>query len=271
MSVGSFAHSAVIIAVSTQAFLEILFLILGSVGPESLSIDCNLSINKAIVAYTALDIVQKSIVFRHFREARKAHPDSPWESVFTSHDDNSWCVYWLFWMSYFLQVLFTLILYAIQWNRSQPATPVLYANLIMNGVFFLAIIAVLTLTLVLHLLMFIILFLLPEVVTVVEYCVVKCAACVNRNNNNHPIRADDSDQAILQYSTLQKLRTLNPTDNCSICLTPYDQASFVKVLPCGHFFHEPCINTWLNVNAKCPNRCVWFETPWSKKKSKSSV
>ena len=42
-------------------------------------------------------------------------------------------------------------------------------------------------------------------------------------------------------------------DECSICLTEFEQDERVKALPCGHLFHSRCIKHWLGVDVRCPN------------------
>lgn len=40
---------------------------------------------------------------------------------------------------------------------------------------------------------------------------------------------------------------------CCVCQVAYDSSSRIKKTPCGHFFHEECIKTWLERYAKsCP-------------------
>ena len=39
---------------------------------------------------------------------------------------------------------------------------------------------------------------------------------------------------------------------CSVCLSKVSDMSNARVLPCGHFFHETCISTWLHHSSTCP-------------------
>jgi len=50
-------------------------------------------------------------------------------------------------------------------------------------------------------------------------------------------------------------------DACAICFCEYEDASLVKQLPCGHFYHTQCIDTWLAKGTTCPlcKRPVWAE------------
>jgi hypothetical protein len=43
------------------------------------------------------------------------------------------------------------------------------------------------------------------------------------------------------------------TNDCSICMDPYEPTTMVKLLPCGHYFHTMCIDKWLKeCDFKCP-------------------
>lgn len=41
-------------------------------------------------------------------------------------------------------------------------------------------------------------------------------------------------------------------DACSICLDEYDALDRLYRLPCGHVFHQPCIDTWVANHTQCP-------------------
>jgi len=41
-------------------------------------------------------------------------------------------------------------------------------------------------------------------------------------------------------------------DQCTICLSNYEEGESVKVLPCYHTFHWGCIDRWLESKNKCP-------------------
>mmetsp|Transcript_146272 Transcript_146272/g.407458 ORF Transcript_146272/g.407458 Transcript_146272/m.407458 type:complete len:140 (-) Transcript_146272:198-617(-) len=43
---------------------------------------------------------------------------------------------------------------------------------------------------------------------------------------------------------------------CIICLSDVDRGQSVGQMPCGHAFHEHCINDWLALRKGCPMRCV---------------
>ena len=60
----------------------------------------------------------------------------------------------------------------------------------------------------------------------------------------------------------QKLETDDQDeDQCSICISEYENGEAVLTLPCNHKFHASCIKQWLEQSVKCPlcNREVTSE------------
>ncbi|XWS38234.1 hypothetical protein CRYUN_Cryun19dG0113400 [Craigia yunnanensis] len=49
-------------------------------------------------------------------------------------------------------------------------------------------------------------------------------------------------------------RLPRPNDNtCPICLCDYQAKETLRTIPdCNHYFHAPCIDEWLKLNATCP-------------------
>lgn len=39
---------------------------------------------------------------------------------------------------------------------------------------------------------------------------------------------------------------------CAICLTDYESGEYIRILPCGHFFHPKCVDVWLETRNACP-------------------
>ncbi|ODN03505.1 E3 ubiquitin-protein ligase RNF13 [Orchesella cincta] len=66
-------------------------------------------------------------------------------------------------------------------------------------------------------------------------------------------------KAYLTESQLKKLpvlhwRTAIPQDTCSICIDNFEVGEEIRVLPCSHVFHKPCIDPWLiHSSRRCPN------------------
>ncbi|CAM9699885.1 unnamed protein product, partial [Scytosiphon promiscuus] len=41
-------------------------------------------------------------------------------------------------------------------------------------------------------------------------------------------------------------------DSCSVCLDDYEEGDQLLQLTCGHVFHRPCIDHWLDGHCVCP-------------------
>lgn len=50
-------------------------------------------------------------------------------------------------------------------------------------------------------------------------------------------------------------------DDCAICCDAVTDQQMVKVLPCGHYFHNDCINQWLIIEKRCPMCMVSLVNP----------
>ncbi|XP_046546048.1 probable E3 ubiquitin-protein ligase RHG1A isoform X3 [Haliotis rubra] len=44
----------------------------------------------------------------------------------------------------------------------------------------------------------------------------------------------------------------NDTTDCLICMCDYQEGDSLRILPCCHEFHQPCIDKWLKNTATCP-------------------
>ena len=54
--------------------------------------------------------------------------------------------------------------------------------------------------------------------------------------------------------TSVKLRRQKSSDQqtCAICIADYNNNDVLRILPCGHNFHQECIDQWLNQSLLCP-------------------
>ena len=67
-------------------------------------------------------------------------------------------------------------------------------------------------------------------------------------NNDSRETADDikiKELDICKFCSLTSEQKEKNSDFCSICQENYDDKIDLKILPCGHFFHDKCINPWL--------------------------
>jgi hypothetical protein len=79
--------------------------------------------------------------------------------------------------------------------------------------------------------------------------------------------ADEETDQIRRSSTRQRLSSKKSSkakldlaneiaddlhDLCAICLMDYEDGESLRVLPCQHFFHPACVDTWISVHNACP-------------------
>ncbi|KAJ7548629.1 hypothetical protein O6H91_07G020200 [Diphasiastrum complanatum] len=97
-----------------------------------------------------------------------------------------------------------------------------------------------------------------------------CAALLWRNrrrrqlpdDNNHAIldfevgTSNGIDEALIDKIPVYSFReedVLIDSTECSVCLSEFQDHEHLRLLPkCGHAFHLPCIDTWLNSHSNCP-------------------
>lgn len=41
-------------------------------------------------------------------------------------------------------------------------------------------------------------------------------------------------------------------ESCSVCISEYIDGERIRVLPCLHHYHAPCIDQWLGKKKNCP-------------------
>lgn len=71
--------------------------------------------------------------------------------------------------------------------------------------------------------------------------------------NNLPVYDYDGDIELGNYEIKDNLIYINNTkSNCIICFDDYCKNEEIKLLPCKHFYHNKCINDWLNISQTCP-------------------
>ena len=75
---------------------------------------------------------------------------------------------------------------------------------------------------------------------------------VDTNQHRGASEADIFRLPVHKVASKDKLR-MNPENRgCSICLEQFNSGDVVRTLPCLHFFHTQCIDTWLRSQATCP-------------------
>eukprot|EP01017_Pseudomicrothorax_dubius_P034856 TRINITY_DN4822_c0_g1_i2.p1 TRINITY_DN4822_c0_g1~~TRINITY_DN4822_c0_g1_i2.p1 ORF type:complete len:157 (+),score=25.50 TRINITY_DN4822_c0_g1_i2:33-503(+) len=61
----------------------------------------------------------------------------------------------------------------------------------------------------------------------------------------------------LQFDVISKIPTkvltkAIPNQECAVCLLTYSEGQIVRNLPCRHFYHQACIDQWLEHKGSCP-------------------
>merc|ERR1719343_810073 len=56
------------------------------------------------------------------------------------------------------------------------------------------------------------------------------------------------------WNGLEEGQEEGPTE-CCLCLEAYQPEHKVRVLPCGHFFHQGCVDAWFQAKRFLPRTC----------------
>lgn len=75
-----------------------------------------------------------------------------------------------------------------------------------------------------------------------------------------PPTEETSKMEAAEPADIQKLPTVTFSDgllserdmSCAVCLCDFEQGDQLRRLPCGHYFHQKCIDEWLHRSKKCP-------------------
>lgn len=67
-----------------------------------------------------------------------------------------------------------------------------------------------------------------------------------------PVGASKNQIADLPMVRLPEIPCGEEAPSCSICLVDFIGGEVVRKLPCGHYFHDSCIDSWLGRNKNCP-------------------
>lgn len=64
--------------------------------------------------------------------------------------------------------------------------------------------------------------------------------------------ADPADIQALTSLTFSEGALSERDTSCSVCLCEFEEGDRLRKLPCGHHFHQSCIDEWLRRSKKCP-------------------
>lgn len=72
--------------------------------------------------------------------------------------------------------------------------------------------------------------------------------------NNRQLGATDKELEtipLIMFEDVHKELTREDA-RCSICLEEYECEDTLRKIRCGHYFHRPCVDSWLYINKCCP-------------------
>eukprot|EP00928_Gymnodinium_smaydae_P071161 TRINITY_DN54827_c0_g1_i1.p2 TRINITY_DN54827_c0_g1~~TRINITY_DN54827_c0_g1_i1.p2 ORF type:complete len:147 (+),score=30.06 TRINITY_DN54827_c0_g1_i1:71-511(+) len=84
------------------------------------------------------------------------------------------------------------------------------------------------------------------------------SGCLNLGNMDHVYATSQSCIQALPTRTLQRAEDAGEQRTCWICQDDFAARDVVRTLPCGHVYHQGCIDQWLRVSKNCAvcERCV---------------
>ncbi|XP_022211469.1 E3 ubiquitin-protein ligase RNF181 homolog [Drosophila obscura] len=81
------------------------------------------------------------------------------------------------------------------------------------------------------------------------------------NVHNLEPKASDEVVAALTVRTVQQSELVDVQKECSVCKEPLQVGDVLKIMPCKHEFHEPCLIHWLTEANSCPLCRFQLESP----------
>ncbi|CAN0298105.1 unnamed protein product [Pylaiella littoralis] len=89
-------------------------------------------------------------------------------------------------------------------------------------------------------------------------CVIRLMGMLQGTQTQKGARQEEIEKLpTVKFGEMQNMQD----ESCPICLVDYEAEDELRNLPCDHAFHKPCADSWLAVNASCPNcRARCFET-----------
>merc|ERR1711920_1177764 len=64
--------------------------------------------------------------------------------------------------------------------------------------------------------------------------------------------AQETIEAIPLIECTPEVQNSGPETSCAVCLGDFETGETLRQLPCGHKFHQCCIDTWLCRSKVCP-------------------
>lgn len=100
-------------------------------------------------------------------------------------------------------------------------------------------------------------------------CVIRVLGMLQGPQRRKGARQDQIEKLpTVKYSDMDSMED----NSCAICLVDYAAEDELRKLPCDHAFHKQCLDSWLTVNASCPNcraRCFEAEEEGEEKNAEA--
>ncbi len=86
------------------------------------------------------------------------------------------------------------------------------------------------------------------IILIIVSIIFLCFPCILRllNEPNNGMKDNDINKI------KSKIYADNNNDKCSICLEDIKIGNKVRILVCGHNYHQECLDNWLRINDTCP-------------------
>ncbi len=78
-----------------------------------------------------------------------------------------------------------------------------------------------------------------------------CYKCTRRGNYDLIYNQPPPETPIMIPGNILTTNT-NLANECAICLDLFDAGEQMRVLDCGHYYHQQCVDGWLKGGKSCP-------------------
>lgn len=73
--------------------------------------------------------------------------------------------------------------------------------------------------------------------------------------------------AVKYVKEIKKMKVGKTNKDCSVCMCNFVHGEIIRLLPCGHIFHDTCVKPWLMSQITCPYCRYDLKVHFSKQKA----